>query len=74
MKRISVLSLMLLVFTFTTSLAVAPPTISYQGILTDSNGKPLADGNYNITFTLYDAQTFGTPVWTDLIPVMHRQR
>ena len=39
--------------------------LSYQGRLTDSNGVPLADGNYDMTFTIYDASAAGTLLWTE---------
>lgn len=39
--------------------------ISFQGLLTDNTGKLLNDGNYSITFKLYDALTGGTQVWAE---------
>lgn len=41
------------------------PTLSIQGILKKSNGVAVADGNYNLVFKLYTAQTGGTPIWTE---------
>lgn len=38
--------------------------LNYQAKLVDSNGKPVADGNYNIKFTIYDAPTGGNCVYT----------
>ena len=35
--------------------------MNYQGRLTDANGNPLGDGQYTITFNIYDAG--GTVVW-----------
>lgn len=35
------------------ALALVPGTISYQGVLTDPGGVPVADGAYNIRFRLY---------------------
>jgi hypothetical protein len=37
----------------TSVMAQAPKTISYQGVLTQSNGSVVADGNYSLTFRLY---------------------
>ncbi|NOY61530.1 MAG: hypothetical protein GXO75_21675 [Calditrichaeota bacterium] len=34
--------------------AQVPATISYQGILTDVDGNIVADGDYALTFNLYD--------------------
>jgi hypothetical protein len=39
--------------------------LNYQGRLTDSNGVPLANGNYDMTFAIYDAQTGGTLIWSE---------
>jgi len=44
--------------------AAVPHLINYQGKLTDSTGKPVADGKYKITFKLYDSS--GNPVWTEI--------
>ncbi len=40
---------------------------SYQGQLTDSSGNPVTDGNYQITFRLYDEDdaTVGDALWTE---------
>ena len=42
-----------------------PQTISYQALLTDAQGKTVADGPYKITFGLYDAATDGTILWQE---------
>ncbi len=42
-----------------------PQTLSYQGVLTDASGTVVADGNYNLTFKLYEAATGGTAIWTE---------
>ena len=41
------------------------PKISYQGLLKDSNGGIVADGQYEVTFTLYDSPTEGNLVLED---------
>ena len=48
----------------TTTVAI-PCTIAYQGILTDTAGLPIADGKYNVEFSLYDAFTGGAKVWSE---------
>lgn len=45
--------------------AQIPRTISYQGVLTDESGNPKADGNYSISFSLYEAETGGDAIWTE---------
>lgn len=44
--------------------AAVPRQIAYQGILTDSNGNPLPDGDTTVTFTLYDTSGNGVG-WTE---------
>ncbi len=46
-------------------------TIAYQGILTDSNGMSVPDGNYSMRFRLYDA--IDSMVWeeTQVVPVQN---
>ena len=47
-----------------------PRLINYQGILTDKQGKPVADGSYVITFSLYDSPFEGSPFWGEVIPII----
>ncbi len=44
--------------------AAVPTMISYQGRLTDAAGDPVADGNYQITFSIYSVLSGGTAMWT----------
>ncbi|HSQ76377.1 MAG TPA: hypothetical protein VLT13_12510, partial [Bacteroidota bacterium] len=48
-----------------------PKTISYQCVLTDATGKTVPDGNYTISFRLYDVALAGTALWSEsqTIPV-----
>ena len=39
--------------------------ISIQGFLKDGNGKAVDNGNYAITFKIYDVATGGTALWTE---------
>ena len=52
-----------------TALALPPAqagvTIPYSGSLADEAGQPVADGAYAFTFALYDAETRGSPLWTE---------
>lgn len=45
--------------------AQVPQTISYQGVLADADGNAVPDGDYDLTFTLYDAASGGTALWTE---------
>jgi hypothetical protein len=49
--------------------AAAPPLLPVQGYLTDDNDVPL-NGAYKISFTLFDAATAGTSLFTATEPVM----
>lgn len=44
--------------------AGVPQLINYQGRLTDASGVPLT-GPYSITFSIYDAPSGGTALWTE---------
>ncbi len=43
------------------------PDMSYQGQLTDSSGNPVANGNYQITFRLYEDEgdTVAQAIWSE---------
>jgi len=45
--------------------AQIPQMVSFQGYLSDSNGEPISDGNYEVTFRLFDALTEGNSVWEE---------
>ncbi len=42
-----------------------PSRISYQGVLSDNNGKPVPDGFYTIQFSLYQSPTGGILMWSE---------
>jgi hypothetical protein len=39
--------------------------MSYQGVLVDDQGDPVADGAYELTFSIYDVATGGSPLWQE---------
>ncbi|MCB9739072.1 MAG: TLD domain-containing protein [Deltaproteobacteria bacterium] len=49
----------------TAAMAAAPATSLVEGVLTSSGGSAAADGDYDITFSIYDAQSSGTQLWTE---------
>ncbi len=54
-----------IVFAITTSQAQIPQTINYQGVLTEPSGAVVPDGNFNLTFKLFDVSTSGTALWIE---------
>ena len=45
--------------------AEVPPTLSYQGVLTDASGMAVPDGPYSITFRIYDVASGGSALLTE---------
>ncbi len=41
-----------------------PQLINFQGILKDGSGNPVADGNYDVTFKIYDAAVGGAVLYS----------
>ena len=58
------LTALFIIFSFKLALAAIPPTLNYQGHLTDSSGVPI-DGPVNMVFAIYDIDTGGTALWSD---------
>lgn len=56
---------LLLIFNVNLLLAQVPHTISYQGLLTDSNGNPVSDGNYKLTFRLSPSPSNTISLWEE---------
>jgi len=61
MKRALVIFVMLI----TTSGMILGQTLSTQGVLRNSSGKSVTDGNYSMTFRLYTVETGGSNVWNE---------
>ena len=51
--------------------AQAPILLNYQARLSDNAGNPVPDGNYQITFAIFEDSTGGTPVWSETYPAVH---
>ncbi|HIE27027.1 TPA: hypothetical protein EYP66_07045 [Candidatus Poribacteria bacterium] len=65
MKRVLLLSALFFILAVQVSWGQIPETISYQGVLTDTDGIAVSDGDYNLTFKLYDVDTGGTELWSE---------
>ncbi len=62
------LSTALLIFLFHTLKAQSvEPLISIQGTLKDNTGASVENGDYKVTFKLYDSETGGEALWTEVI-------
>lgn len=62
MKRITIILVLCLA---STAVAQAPRTMNFQGTLADGLGTTLPDGNYNLTFRLWNADVGGAILWTE---------
>lgn len=60
----SLLVILSVVVPFTADAGV-PGTISYQGVLTDAGGSAVPDGDYSLTFRLYDTPSGGSHLWEE---------
>lgn len=70
MKKISTLSILALLlgmFTLSSPALLAQATLSVQGVLTKSDGTAIDDGEYAITFRLWNAQSGGSTVHSETL-------
>ncbi|MEP0861951.1 MAG: hypothetical protein HRF52_11000 [Ignavibacterium sp.] len=67
MKRINIFFVILLSTLFALELfsQTIPQTINFQGVLKDASGNIVSNGDYNVTFKIYNAETGGTELWTE---------
>lgn len=63
-KIIAAVGIYFIVFTMVV-FAQVPGKLSYQAVLADGEGNPVADDNYVITFKLYTAAAAAEPVWSE---------
>lgn len=65
MKRAISLSALLFLLAVQTAWSQIPQTMSFQGVLSNASGVVVPDGNYQLTFRLYDAPTGGNLLWSE---------
>jgi hypothetical protein len=65
MARAAIALVLLVLVLAGTSTADVPHRINYQGVLKDGAGVPVPDGDYDLTFRLYDVEVGGTALWTE---------
>lgn len=63
LKRFSVILVILLILS-TTGAAQIPRQITYQGVLLGSDEQPVAEGQYKLTFKIYNEA--GTELWSEV--------
>lgn len=68
MSRVLIGLLAVALFGASVVAAQPPQMITYQGLLTDASGSPVPDGNYSLTFRIYDASVGGTQLWIETQP------
>ena len=65
-KHVVLIGFVLLLVPLFSLQAQIPRTLSYQGMLIDDTGSPKPDSTYTFTFRLYNSESGGSPVWTDI--------
>ncbi len=63
MKDIRTILLVLLTVTMTA--LSSTPNLNIQGVLRDSDGNAVADGNYALEFFIYEAKSGGSAIWSE---------
>ncbi len=71
MDRTPLLAIAAFLVLVTSAGAQVPQTLHYQGVLTDINGTAVGDGDYNVSFRIYNVPSGGTALWSEnvLVPV-----
>lgn len=59
------LSMLFLILFFSGLVAQIPHTLSYQGVLTDSAGYAVADGQHSLFFSIYDQESGSHSLWDE---------
>ena len=61
--------LIFLLLVASTAMGEIPRLISFQGQLLDTAGDPVSDGDYTMTFSLYDVAAEGSVLWSETLTV-----
>jgi len=65
MRYVFLISVLVFSIITTFGLTEIPRTMSYQGLLTKTSGVPVDDGNYRLTFRLYNDEISGAVLWSE---------
>ena len=66
MKRLFLLLIITVITSFNVFGQAIPKQIDYQGVLKTSAGVIVPDGNYQLTFRIYNDPTGGSALWTEV--------
>ena len=61
--KITCIAILVLIIEMAALVAQIPEEVAYQGRLIDNAGKSVPDGDYNMTFRLYEDSVGGTAAW-----------
>ncbi|MBD3348869.1 MAG: hypothetical protein GF400_06695 [Candidatus Eisenbacteria bacterium] len=65
MKATALLCVLVVFLVSSVGSADISPYMSYQGVLRDGSGNPVPDGDYSVSFSIYDAETGGSVLWRE---------
>ena len=65
-KHVILMGLFLLLVPLFRLQAQIPRTLSYQGMFIDEMGIPKPDSTYTFTFQLYNSESGGSLIWTEI--------
>ena len=63
--RTAALHLLVILVAFATQLQAQNQTLGVQGVVKNSNGTAIDNGDHSLTFKLYDVETGGTSLWDE---------
>jgi microcystin-dependent protein len=69
MKSFPIAGVSLLAFALSAAAAPVAWPLPFQGVATDSAGRPRPDGVVDVSFAMFDSATGGTSVWSETDPV-----
>jgi hypothetical protein len=65
MRTIAMAAALLLLASCVSAIAAVPQTLSYQGVLRDGTAGIVPDGEYDITFWIYNMESGGIALWAE---------
>lgn len=65
LKVLTIVTSLMVMVEIQVAAAEVPRTLTYQGVLKRSNGSPLPNGGYEVTFRIYDVEDGGSALWAE---------